>query len=48
MEVDEVPGEGNMTPFLREDVVMMVYDRRPSPVMRHASNPSLGTPAHCS
>jgi hypothetical protein len=27
MEVDEVPDEGNTTPFLGEDVVTMIYDR---------------------
>jgi hypothetical protein len=48
MEVNEVPDEGNTTPFLGEDVVMMKYNGRPSPGMCCASNPSLGAPAHCS
>jgi hypothetical protein len=43
MEVDEVPGEGNTTPFLGEDTIMTIYDERPSPGMRRVSNPSLGT-----
>jgi hypothetical protein len=29
MEVDEVPDEGDMTPFLREDMVMIICDGRP-------------------
>jgi hypothetical protein len=48
MEVDEVPNEGNTTSFLKEDVVMINHDGRPSPGMRRTSNPSLGTPARCS
>jgi hypothetical protein len=47
MEVDEVPDEGDMMPFPREDAVMMIYDVRPSPGMHCMSNPSLGTPARC-
>jgi hypothetical protein len=43
MEVDKVLDEGNTTPFLREDAVMMIYDGCPSLGMRCASNPSLGT-----
>jgi hypothetical protein len=47
MVVNEVPDEGDMMPFLREDVVMMIYDGRPSPGMRRVSNTCLGTLAHC-
>jgi hypothetical protein len=47
MEVDEVPDEGDTTPFPREDAVLMIYDGCPSPGMRHVSNPSLGTLARC-
>jgi hypothetical protein len=46
MEVNEISDEGDTMPFPEEDVVMMIYDRHPSPGMRHASNPSLGTLAH--
>jgi hypothetical protein len=44
MEVDEVPDEGDMTPFLGEDAVMMIYDGRPTVGMCRVPNPSLGTP----
>jgi hypothetical protein len=47
MEINEVPNEGDMTPFLREDIVMMIYDGHPSSGMRRVSNLSLGTPARC-
>jgi hypothetical protein len=47
MEVDEVPNEGDVTPFPGEDAIMMIYDGRPSSGVFHVSNPSLGTPAHC-
>jgi hypothetical protein len=47
MELDEVPDGGDVTPFLREDVVMMIYDGCPLVGMRHVSNPSPGTPACC-
>jgi hypothetical protein len=47
MVVDEVPNEGDTVPFLEEDTVMMIYDGRPPLEMRHMSNLSLGTPAHC-
>jgi hypothetical protein len=40
MEVDEVPNEGDTTPFPRED-------GWPSLVVCRVSNPSLGTPARC-
>jgi hypothetical protein len=45
MEVDEIPDEGDAMPFPRECAVMTIYDECPSLGMRHASNPSLGTPA---
>jgi hypothetical protein len=48
MEVNEVPDEGNTTPFLGEDVVMTIYDGRPSPRMHHVCNPSIGTLGHYS
>jgi hypothetical protein len=48
MEVDEVPDEGNTMPFLEEDAVMTIYNGRPSLGMRRVSDPSLGTPTHCS
>jgi hypothetical protein len=47
MEVDEVPDEGDTTPFLREDVVMTIYDGHPSTGRCRMSNPSLGTLARC-
>jgi hypothetical protein len=47
MEIDEVPNEGNTMPFPREDAVMMIYDTCPPSGMRHVSNLSLGTLAHC-
>jgi hypothetical protein len=43
MEIDE----GDTTPFPGEDMVMMIYDGRPSPGMHRMSNLSLGTPARC-
>jgi hypothetical protein len=43
MEIDE----GDTAPFPGEDMVMMIYDGRPSPGMHRMSNPSLGTPARC-
>jgi hypothetical protein len=47
MEANKVPNEGGMTPFPREDAVMMIYDRHPSPGVRHVSNSGLGALAHC-
>jgi hypothetical protein len=47
MEVDEVPDEGDTMTFPGEDVVMAIYDGRPSPGMRRMSNMSLGAPARC-
>jgi hypothetical protein len=47
MELNEVPNEGDMMPFPREDAVMTIYDGPPSPGVRLLSNPSPGTPAHC-
>jgi hypothetical protein len=47
MELDEVLDEGDMMPFLKEDMSMMIYDGRPSPRMHRVSNLSPGTPAHC-
>jgi hypothetical protein len=46
MEVDEVPNEGDAPPFPEEDTVMMIYNGRPLPGVRHMSNSSPGTPAH--
>jgi hypothetical protein len=48
MEVDEVPIEGDVAPFPREDGVMIIYDRHPSLERRHVPNPSVRTPACCS
>jgi hypothetical protein len=47
VEVNEVPDEGDTTPFLGEGMVMMIYDGHPSSGMCRVSNPSLGTPARC-
>jgi hypothetical protein len=47
MEVNEVPAEDEVAPFSGEDVVMMIYDRRPSSERRRMADPSLGTPARC-
>jgi hypothetical protein len=47
MEAKEAPNEGDTVHFPREDMVMMIYGGCPSPGMRCASNPSLGTLAHC-
>jgi hypothetical protein len=46
MEVDEVPDESDVTPFPRDDVVMMIYDGRPSPRVHRTSNLSPRTLAH--
>jgi hypothetical protein len=46
MEVEEDPDEGDTMPFPREDAIMMIYGGCPSLGVRHASDPSLGTPAH--
>jgi hypothetical protein len=43
MKVDEVPTEGDAAPFPREDTIMMIYDRRPSPERRCVPNTSIGT-----
>jgi hypothetical protein len=47
IEVDEVPDEGDTTPFPREDVIMTIYDGRPLLGMCRMSNLSLGSLAHC-
>jgi hypothetical protein len=46
MEVDEIPNEGDTTPFPREDAVMTIYGGSPSAGMHRTSDPSLGTLAH--
>jgi hypothetical protein len=46
MEVDEVPTEGDAAPCPREDAIMTIYDRRPSPERRCVPNTSIGTLAH--
>jgi hypothetical protein len=46
MEVDEVPIEGDVMPFPREDTVMMVFRRHPSPEKRCGLDPSMGSPSH--
>jgi hypothetical protein len=46
MEINDVPNEGDATPFSREDTVMTIYDGRPTMGMRRVSNPSPGIPAH--
>jgi hypothetical protein len=43
MEVDEVPNEGDATPFPREDAVKTIYDGCPSLGVRRISNSSPGT-----
>jgi hypothetical protein len=45
MKLDEVPDEGDVTPFPEEDMIMTIYDGRPLLGMRRMSNPSSGTPA---
>jgi hypothetical protein len=45
MEVNEVPNEGNTTPFLGEDAVMVIYNGCPSARVHRMFNLSLGTPA---
>jgi hypothetical protein len=47
MELDEVPDEGDGTPFHGEDVIMMIYDGCPSQGMHRVSNLSPGTLARC-
>jgi hypothetical protein len=47
MELDEVPNEGDATPFPGEDTIMTIYDGRPTLGMHRVSNPSPETPAHC-
>jgi hypothetical protein len=46
MEVDEAPIEGDVAPFPREDVVMMIFGRHPSPKKHHGFDPSTGSPSH--
>jgi hypothetical protein len=46
MELDEVPDESDLMPFSEEVVVKTIYDGRPQPGRRHASNLSPGTPTH--
>jgi hypothetical protein len=46
MEVDEGPIEGDAMPFLREDVVMMIFGRHPSLEKRRGLDPSTQTPSH--
>jgi hypothetical protein len=43
MEIDEAPTMGDAAPFLREDMVMMVYGRHPSPEKHHALDQGWGT-----
>jgi hypothetical protein len=43
MEADE----GTMTPYPGEDVMMTIYDLRPSPRARHVSDLCLGAPVSC-
>jgi hypothetical protein len=40
MEIDEAPIEGDATPFPREDAVMMIFERHPSPEKCHRLDPS--------
>jgi hypothetical protein len=46
MVVDEAPIEGDTTPFSREDVVMMIVGRHPSPEKCCGLDPSRGTSSH--
>jgi hypothetical protein len=45
MEIDEAPIKGDVAPFPREDVVMMIFGRHPSPEKRHGLDPSTRTPS---
>jgi hypothetical protein len=47
MELNEVPNEGDVMPFPREDATMMIYDGRPSSGMHYVSNPSPRAPTRC-
>jgi hypothetical protein len=44
MEVNEVPNEGDLTPFPGEDAVTTIYDGHPSLGVHCVSNPIPGTP----
>jgi hypothetical protein len=44
LEVNEPPIEGDVTPFPREDAVMMIFSRHPSLEKHHMLDPSVGTP----
>jgi hypothetical protein len=44
MEVNEVPDEGDATPFPGEEALRTICDEHPSPGRRCVTNPSLGTP----
>jgi hypothetical protein len=48
MEVDEAPIEGDAAPFPREDTVMTIYGRHPSPQKNCMPDPRTGTLARCS
>jgi hypothetical protein len=41
MEVDEAPIKGDVVPFPREDAVMMIFRRHPSPVKHRGLDPSM-------
>jgi hypothetical protein len=45
MEVNEVPDEEDVMPFLEQDAIVTIYNRRPSSKSHHVPDPSLGTPA---
>jgi hypothetical protein len=45
MEVIEAPVEGDVVPFPREDMVIRIFGRHPSPKKRLMPDPSMGTPA---
>jgi hypothetical protein len=47
MELDKVLNEDDVTPFPREDTIMMIYNGCPLPGIRRMSNLCLGTPTHC-
>jgi hypothetical protein len=47
VEVDEAPIEGDTTPFLKEDAIMMILRRHPSLEKNRGLDPSMQTP-YCS
>jgi hypothetical protein len=48
MEIDKAPIKSDAVPFPREDAVMMIFGRHPSPKKHHRLDPSAWTPSRSS